>query len=458
LEDEGKTRFFLNPKKLEIFWRNFMTEEKKKELGLSTLGLHVGQEEPDPATGSRAVPIYLTSSYVFKDTEHAANLFGLKEFGNIYTRIMNPTNDVFEKRIAAIEGGHTALSVSSGLSAIFIAILNATRLGDNIVSGDNLYGGTYELLNYTFLDLGRTVKFVDSTKPEEFKKAIDKKTKAIYVESLGNPKLDVPDFEVLAEIAHEAGIPLIVDNTAAVGLLRPIEHGADVVVLSATKYVGGHGTSIGGVIVDSGNFNWGNGKFPQFTEPDPSYHGLKYWETFGDFPELGNIAFTIRARVLLLRDLGPTLSPFNAFQFLQGLETLELRVKKHAENALAVAKHLQKHPKVAWVNYPGLEDNVNHKIASKYLKQGYGGLVGFGVKGGLEAGIKFIENVELFSHLANIGDAKSLVIHPASTTHQQLTKEEQECTGVTEDFVRLSIGLENVEDIIEDIDQALSKI
>ncbi len=435
-----------------------MTEEKKKERGLSTLGLHVGQEEPDPATGSRAVPIYLTSSYVFKDTEHAANLFGLKEFGNIYTRIMNPTNDVFEKRIAAIEGGHTALSVSSGLSAIFIALLNATRLGDNIVSGDNLYGGTYELLNYTFPDLGRTVKFVDSTKPEEFKKAIDEKTKAIYVESLGNPKLDVPDFEVLAEIAHEAGIPLIVDNTAAVGLLRPIEHGADVVVLSATKYVGGHGTSIGGVIVDSGKFNWGNGKFPQFTEPDPSYHGLKYWETFGDFPELGNIAFTIRARVLLLRDLGPTLSPFNAFQFLQGLETLELRVKKHAENALAVAKHLKEHPKVAWVNYPGLEDNVNHKIASKYLKEGYGGLVGFGVKGGLEAGIKFIESVELFSHLANIGDAKSLVIHPASTTHQQLTKEEQECTGVTEDFVRLSIGLENVEDIIADIDQALSKI
>jgi O-acetylhomoserine (thiol)-lyase len=435
-----------------------MTEEKKKERGLSTLGLHVGQEEPDPATGSRAVPIYLTSSYVFRDTEHAANLFGLKEFGNIYTRIMNPTNDVFEKRIAAIEGGHTALSVSSGLSAIFIALLNATRLGDNIVSGDNLYGGTYELLNYTFPDLGRTVKFVDSTKPEEFKKAIDEKTKAIYVESLGNPKLDVPDFEVLAEIAHEAGIPLIVDNTAAVGLLRPIEHGADAVVLSATKYVGGHGTSIGGVIVDSGNFNWGNGKFPQFTEPDPSYHGLKYWETFGDFPELGNIAFTIRARVLLLRDLGPTLSPFNAFQFLQGLETLELRVKKHAENALAVAKHLKEHPKVAWVNYPGLEDNVNHKIASKYLKKGYGGLVGFGVKGGLEAGIKFIESVELFSHLANIGDAKSLVIHPASTTHQQLTKEEQECTGVTEDFVRLSIGLENVEDIIADIDQALSKI
>ena len=435
-----------------------MTEEKKKELGLSTLGLHVGQEEPDPATGSRAVPIYFTSSYVFKDTEQAANLFGLKEFGNIYTRIMNPTNDVFEKRIAALEKGHTALSTASGLSAIFLAVLNVTKLGDNIVSGDNLYGGTYEQFNYTLADLGRTVKFVDSTKPEEFKKAIDEKTKAIYVESLGNPKLDVPDFEALAEIAHEAGIPLIVDNTAAVGLLRPIEHGADVVVLSATKYVGGHGASIGGAIIDSGKFNWGNGKFPQFTEPDPSYHGLKYWETFGDFPGLGNIAFTIRARTLLLRDLGPTLSPFNAFHFIQGLETLELRVKKHAENALTVAKHLKEHPKVAWVNYPGLEDNVNHKIASKYLKQGYGGLVGFGVKGGLEAGIKFIENVELFSHLANIGDAKSLVIHPASTTHQQLTKEEQEATGVTEDFVRLSIGLEYVEDIIDDIDQALSKI
>jgi O-acetylhomoserine (thiol)-lyase len=435
-----------------------MTEEKKRERGLSTLGLHVGQEEPDPTTGSRAVPIYLTSSYVFKDTEQAANLFGLKEFGNIYTRIMNPTNDVFEKRMAAVEGGHTALSVSSGLSAIFLAVLNVTQLGDNIVSGDNLYGGTYQLFNYTLPNLGRTVKFVDSTKPEEFKKAIDKKTKAIYVESLGNPKLDVPDFEILAEIAHEAGIPLIVDNTSVVGLVRPIEHGADITVLSATKYVGGHGTSIGGVIVDSGKFDWGNGKFPQFTEPDPSYHGLKYWEKFGDFPELGNIAFTIRARVLLLRDLGPTLSPFNAFQFLQGLETLELRVKKHAENALAAAKHLKEHPKVAWVNYPGLEDNLNHEIASKYLKNGYGGLVGFGVKGGLEAGIKFIESVELFSHLANIGDAKSLVIHPASTTHQQLTKEEQECTGVTEDFVRLSIGIEDIEDIIDDIDQALSKI
>jgi len=426
--------------------------------GLSTIGLHVGQEEPDSATGSRAVPIYLTSSYVFKDTEHAANLFGLKEFGNIYTRIMNPTTDIFEKRVAAVEGGASALAVSSGMSAIFLAILNVTELGDNIVSGDNLYGGTYELFNYTLPRLGRTVKFVNSENPEEFKNAIDDKTKAVYVESLGNPKLDVPDFEVLADIAHKANIPLIVDNTTTVGLVRPIEHGADISVLSATKYIGGHGTSIGGVIVDSGKFNWGNGKFPEFTEPDPSYHGLKYWETFGDFPGMGNIAFTIRARVVLLRDLGPALSPFNAFQFLQGLETLEIRVYRHAENALKVAKYLKNHPKVAWVNYPGLEDDPKHEIASKYLKGGYGGLIGFGIKGGLEAGHQFIESVKLFSHLANIGDSKSLVIHPASTTHQQLTREEQETTGVTEDFIRLSIGIEDVEDIIADIDQALSKI
>ena len=442
---------------------NIMPEQDKndKELkgpGLSTIGLHVGQEEPDPTTGSRAVPIYLTSSYVFNDTEHAANLFGLKEFGNIYTRIMNPTTDVFEKRVAAVEGGATALAVSSGMSAIFLAILNVTELGDNIVSSDNLYGGTYELFNYTLPRLGRTVKFVDSEKPEEFKAAIDEKTKAVYVESLGNPKLDVPDFEKLADIAHEAKIPLIVDNTATVGLLKPIEHGADISVLSATKYIGGHGTSIGGVIVDSGKYNWGNGKFPEFTEPDPSYHGLKYWETFGDFPGAGNIAFTIRARVVLLRDLGPALSPFNSFQFLQGLETLELRVKKHAENALIVAEYLKKHPKVSWVNYPGLEDDPRHEIASKYLKGGYGGLIGFGIKGGIKEGQKFIENVNLFSHLANIGDSKSLVIHPSSTTHQQLTREEQESTGVTEDFIRLSIGIEDVEDIIADIEQALSKI
>ncbi len=440
-----------------------MSEQEKNNEewqgpGLSTIGLHVGQEEPDSATGSRAVPIYLTSSYVFNDTEHAANLFGLREFGNIYTRIMNPTTDVFEKRVAAVEGGATALGVASGMSAIFLAVLNVSELGENIVSGDNLYGGAYELFNYTLPRLGRTVKFVNSEKPEEFEAAIDEKTRAIYVESLGNPKLDVPDFEKLAKIAHDNDIPLIVDNTATVGLLRPIDYGADITVISATKYIGGHGTSIGGVIVDSGKFNWGNGKFPQFTDPDPSYHGLKYWETFGDFPGAGNIAFTIRARVVLLRDLGPALSPFNAFQFLQGLETLELRVLKHAENALKVAEHLKNHPKVSWINYPGLEDDPRHEVASKYLKGGYGGLIGFGIEGGLEAGKKFIENVELFSHLANIGDSKSLVIHPASTTHQQLTREEQETTGVTEDFVRLSIGLEDVEDIIADIDQALSKI
>ena len=443
---------------------NIMSEEKSngneewKGPGLSTIGLHVGQEEPDSATGSRAVPIYLTTSYVFNDTEHAANLFGLKEFGNIYTRIMNPTTDIFEKRVAAVEGGATALGVSSGMSAIFLAILNVSELGDNIVSGDNLYGGTYELFNYTLPRLGRTVTFVDSEKPEAFKAAINEKTKALYVESLGNPKLDVPDFEVLAEIAHEAGIPLIVDNTATVGLVKPIEYGADITVLSATKYIGGHGTSIGGVIVDSGKFDWGNGKFPQFTEPNPSYHGLKYWETFGDFPEAGNIAFTIRARVVLLRDLGPALSPFNAFQFLQGLETLEIRVLRHAENALKVAEYLKDHPKVKWISYPGLEDDPKHEIASKYLKGGYGGLIGFGIEGGLEAGKKFIESVKLFSHLANIGDSKSLVIHPSSTTHQQLTLAEQETTGVTEDFVRLSIGIEDVEDIIADIEQALSKI
>ncbi|UTB32692.1 MAG: O-acetylhomoserine aminocarboxypropyltransferase/cysteine synthase [Methanobacterium sp. ERen5] len=440
-----------------------MSEKEKNNKdgqgpGLSTIGLHVGQEEPDSATGSRAVPIYLTSSYVFNDTEHAANLFGLKEFGNIYTRIMNPTTDIFEKRVAAVEGGATGLGVASGMSAIFLAVLNVSELGENIVSGDNLYGGTYELFNYTLPRLGRTVKFVNSEKPEEFEAAIDEKTRALYVESLGNPKLDVPDFEKLAKIAHDHNIPLIVDNTSTVGLLRPIDYGADITVISATKYIGGHGTSIGGVIVDSGNFDWGNGKFPQFTEPDPSYHGLKYWETFGDFPGAGNIAFTIRARVVLLRDLGPALSPFNAFQFLQGLETLELRVLKHAENALKVAEHLKNHPKVSWVNYPGLKEDPRHEMASKYLKGGYGGLIGFGIEGGLEAGKKFIENVELFSHLANIGDSKSLVIHPASTTHQQLTKEEQETTGVTADFVRLSIGLEDVEDIIADIDQALSKI
>ena len=422
---------------------------------LDTVAVHSGQELPDPTTGSRAVPIYQTSSYVFKSTDHAANLFALKELGNIYTRLMNPTTDVFEKRIAAIEGGTGALAVASGQAAETLALLAITQVGEEIVAANNLYGGTYQLFHYTFPKLGRTVKFVDSQKPEEFNKAITPKTRAIYAETIGNPKLDVPDFEALAKIGHDAGIPLIVDNTVGVGLVRPIEHGADIVVASATKYIGGHGTSLGGVIVDSGNFKWNNGKFPEFTEPDPSYHGVKYWDAFGNFPGLGNVAFIFKVRVQLLRDIGPALSPFNSWLFLQGLETLPLRQRRHSENALKVAQFLKKHPLVSWVNYPGLTDNPNHKIASKYLKTGYGGLVGFGIKGGLESGKKFIESVKLLSHLANIGDAKSLVIHPASTTHQQLTVQEQAATGVTPDFIRLAIGIEDSEDIIEDLDQAL---
>lgn len=419
--------------------------------------MHVGQEGADPATGARAVPIYQTTSYVFKSTKHAANLFSLKEFGNIYTRIMNPTTDIFERRIAAIEGGTGALAVASGQAAETLSLLAITQVGDEIVSANNLYGGTYELFHYTFPKLGRKVRFVDSTKPNEFKKAINEKTRAIYAETIGNPKLDVPDFEVLAQIAHQAGIPLVVDNTVGIGLARPIEYGADIVADSATKYIGGHGTSIGGVIVDSGKFDWSKGKFPEFVEPDPSYHGVKYWEAFGNLPGLGNIAFITKVRVQLLRDLGPALSPFNSFLFMQGLETLPLRQRRHSENALEVAKYLKDHPLVEWVNYPGLENHASHELATKYFRGYYGGLIGFGIKGGLEAGRKFIESVGLLSHLANIGDAKSLVIHPASTTHQQLTKEEQEETGVTEDYIRLSIGLEDVEDIKDDIDQALRK-
>ncbi|OGP92063.1 MAG: O-acetylhomoserine aminocarboxypropyltransferase [Deltaproteobacteria bacterium RBG_16_54_18] len=428
-----------------------------KKRGFETVALHAGQETPDPATGARAVPIYQTTSYVFKSTDHAANLFALREFGNIYSRIMNPTNDVFERRVAAIEGGTGALGVSSGQAAQTLALLAITQVGDEIVSANNLYGGTYQQFHYTFPKLGRNVTFVESTKPEEFKKAITKKTRAVYAETIGNPKLDVPDFEAIAKIAHDAGIPFVVDNTVGVGLVRPIDFGADITVLSATKYIGGHGTSIGGVIVDSGKFNWGNGKFPEFTEPDPSYHGLKYWDVFGNFPDLGNVAFIIKVRVQWQRDLGAALSPFNSFLFLQGLETLPLRVKKHSENALQIARFLKKHSLVKWVNYPGLDEHPSHKLAAKYLKGNFGGLVGFGIKGGLEAGKRFIESVKLLSHLANIGDAKSLVIHPASTTHQQLTREEQQETGVTEDFIRLSIGLEDVEDIKEDIDQALQK-
>ena len=428
-----------------------------KKYGLGTLAVHAGQEIPDPATGSRVVPIYQTASYVFKSTDHAANLFALKELGNIYTRLMNPTNDVFEKRIAAIEGGVAALAVASGQAAISLALLSITQLGDEIVSANNLYGGTYELFHYTFPKLGRKVIFVDSTKPEEFKKAITSKTRAIYAETIGNPKLDVPDFEKIALISHDAGLPFVVDNTVGIGIVRPIEYGADIIVDSATKFIDGHGNSIGGVIVDSGRFDWSNGKFPEFTEPDPSYHGLKYWDSFGNFPGLGNVAFVFKVRVQLLRDLGPALSPFNAFLFLQGVETLVIRQEKHSANALKVARFLKNHPAVAWVNYPGLEDHPSHALAEKYLKGKYNAILGFGIKGGLTAAKKFIESVELLSHLANIGDSKSLVIHPASTTHQQLTPEEQAATGVTPDFVRVSVGIEDVEDIIADLDQALAK-
>ncbi|MEX1257278.1 MAG: O-acetylhomoserine aminocarboxypropyltransferase/cysteine synthase [Gemmatimonadota bacterium] len=425
-------------------------------LNLSTLCLHAGQV-PDAGTGARAVPIYQTTSYVFKSTDHAANLFALKEFGNIYTRIMNPTTDVLEQRIAQIEGGSGALAVASGQAAEVLAILAITQVGDEIVSANNLYGGTYQLFHYTMPKLGRTVKFVDSKNPEAFRKAITPKTRAIYAETVGNPKLDVPDFEALAKVAHEAGVPLVVDNTVGVGLVRPFDYGADIIASSATKYIGGHGTSIGGVIVDGGKFAWNNGKFPEFTEPDPSYHGLVFWDVFGDFPGLGNVAFIIKTRVQLLRDLGPAMSPFNAFLFLQGLETLPLRQTRHSENALEVARFLKGHQLVEWVTYPGLTDDPNHAVASRYMKRGFGGLVGFGIKGGLEAGKRFINSVQLFSHLANIGDAKSLVIHPASTTHQQLTPEEQAETGTTPDYVRLSIGLEDVGDIKADIEQALQK-
>ncbi|MCC7264007.1 MAG: O-acetylhomoserine aminocarboxypropyltransferase/cysteine synthase [Candidatus Latescibacteria bacterium] len=423
---------------------------------LETLSLHAGQQ-PDPTTGARAVPIYQTTSYVFKSSEHAANLFALKEFGNIYTRLMNPTTDVFEKRIAAIEGGTGALGVASGQSAITYALLAITQLGDEIVSANNLYGGTYQLFHHTLPKLGRTVHFVDSRKPDQIRAAITPKTRALYAETIGNPKLDVPDFEVLAKIAHDAGIPLVVDNTVGIGLVRPIDFGADILTTSATKYIGGHGTSIGGVIVDSGRFAWNQGKFPEFTTPDPSYHGLVYWDALGNVPGMGNVAFILKVRVTLLRDIGAALSPFNAHQFLLGLETLPLRQARHSENALEIAGWLKKHPLVSWVTYPGLADDANHAVAAKYLKHGFGGLVGFGIKGGLEAGRRFIDSVQLLSHLANIGDSKSLVIHPASTTHQQLTAAEQAETGVSADYIRLSVGLEHPDDIKADLDQALKK-
>jgi O-acetylhomoserine (thiol)-lyase len=424
-----------------------------KKLKLETLVLHGGQE-PDPTTGSRAVPIYQTTSYQFKNTEYAANLFGLKEFGNIYTRLMNPTTDVFEKRVALLDGGVGALGVASGQSAITLALLNIAQAGDEIVSADNLYGGTYNLLHYTFLRLGIKVNFIPSNDLAALGKAITPKTKAVYAESIGNPKLNVADLEGISKIAHKNGIPFILDNTVSPYLLRPIDYGVDIVVYSATKFIGGHGTSLGGIIVDSGKFDWTNGKFPLIAEPDPSYHGINFVEAL---KPLGNIAYIIKARVCLLRDLGPAVSPFNSFLFLQGLETLALRMPKHSENALAVAKFLQKHPKVSWVNYPGLDNSPEKERVKKYLPRGAGAILGFGIKGGLEAGKKFIDSLELISHLANVGDAKSLAIHPATTTHQQLSTEEQLATGVTPDFIRLSIGIEHIDDIVSDIDNALKK-
>jgi O-acetylhomoserine (thiol)-lyase len=419
-------------------------------LKTESLVLHGGQEA-DPTTGARAVPIYQTTSYQFKDTDHAANLFGLKESGNIYTRLMNPTTDVLEKRMALIDGGIGALAVASGQSAITLALLNITQAGDEIVSMDNLYGGTYNLFHYTFKRMGIGVKFVKSNDLDALKKAITPKTKAVYAESIGNPKLDVADLKGISAIAHENRIPFVLDNTVSPYLLRPFDHGVDITVYSATKFIGGHGTSIGGIIVDSGKFDWVSGKFPLITEPDPSYHGLNF------FDALGSQAYIVKARVILLRDLGPALSPFNSFLFLQGLETLHLRMPRHSENALAVAQYLEKHPKVAWVNYPGLTSSPEYEKVKRYLTKGAGAIIGFGIKGGAEAGKKFINSLTLVSHLANIGDAKTLAIHPATTTHQQLSEEEQLATGVTPDFIRLSIGIEHVDDIIADIEQALGK-
>lgn len=416
-----------------------------------TLALHAGYE-PDPTTGSRAVPIYQTTSYRFRDADHAASLFGLKEFGNIYTRIMNPTTDVFEKRIAALEGGVGALAVASGQAAETLALVTLLKAGDEFVSASSLYGGTYNLFKVTLPRLGIHARFADVNRPEEIRAAIGPKTKAVYIESLGNPRLDVPDFEAIAAIAREAGIPLIVDNTAlSPALFNPLKHGASIVVHSATKYIGGHGTSIGGVIVDGGTFPWNNGRFPEFTEPNPSYHGLRLHEAFGP------AAFILKARLEGLRDLGASLSPFNAHAFILGLETLKLRVERHSENALAVAKWLRQHPKVAWVRYPGLEEDPSYANARKYLRGGFGGLLTFGVKGGLEAGRRLINSVKLWSLLANIGDTRSLIIHPATTTHEQLSPNERLSTGVTDDLVRLSVGLEHLEDILADLDAALAK-
>lgn len=425
--------------------------------GFYTHSLHAGQQ-PDPATNSRAVPIYQTTSYVFNSVEHAANLFGLKEPGNIYSRIMNPTVDVLEQRLAQLEGGSAALALASGQAAISIAVFNLARVGQNIVSSSHLYGGTYNLFKYTLPRMGIEVRFVDPTDPENIARAIDEKTRAVYIESIGNPRNQVAQLVRISEVAHARDIPLIVDSTVTTPfLLRPFEHGADLVIHSLTKFLGGHGNSIGGVIVEKGSFPWNNGKFPEFTEPDPSYHGTNYWESFAkDAADERGVAFAIKARVQLLRDLGPCLSPFNAFLILQGIESLPLRMARHCENALAVARWLESHSAVTWVNYPGLESHPDYKYALELMPSGQGAIVGFGIRGGVDAGIRLINAVKLISHLANIGDAKSLIIHPSSTTHQQLSQEEQLSTGVTEDYIRLSVGLENVEDIIADLEQALA--
>jgi O-acetylhomoserine (thiol)-lyase len=435
------------------------SDPSPRPLRYETLQVHAGQE-PAPGSNARAVPIYQTTSYTFDDSAHGARLFALQEFGNIYTRIMNPTTDVFEKRIAALEGGAAALATASGQAAQFLALATIAQAGDNIVSTSYLYGGTYNQLKVTLPRLGIDTHFVDGDDPDDFRRAIDSGTKALYVETIGNPRFNIPDFEAIAGVAHEHGIPLIVDNTfgAAGYLSRPIDFGADIVVASATKWIGGHGTSIGGVIVDSGRFDWGNGNFPVFTEPAPGYHGLNFYEAFGPKSPFGNIAFIIRARVEALRDFGPCLSPFNAFLFLQGLETLSLRVQRHSDNALALAQWLAEHPAVDWVSYPGLANHPYHATAKRYLRNGFGGVLTFGIRGGLEAGRAFIDNVQLASHLANVGDAKTLVIHPATTTHQQLSGEEQLSSGVTEDLVRVSVGIEHIDDIKEDFELAFSRV
>ncbi|MDR1504643.1 MAG: O-acetylhomoserine aminocarboxypropyltransferase/cysteine synthase [Prevotella sp.] len=424
-----------------------------------TLQVHAGQEK-EPVTRSRAVPIYQTSSYTFDDAQYGADLFGLRKFGNIYTRLMNPTTDVFEKRIAALEGGASALATSSGQSAQFIALNNILSAGDNFVTTSHLYGGTYNQFKSQFKRLGVEARFTPDDEPASFEKLVDSNTKAIYLETIGNPDLNIPDFEAIAAVANKHDIPLIVDNTFGAGgyLFRPLEHGATIVVESATKWIGGHGTSLGGVIVDSGKFNWGNGKFPEFTAPSESYHGLVFWDVFGANGPFGNIAFTIRARVEGLRDWGNTISPFNSFLLLQGLETLSLRVERHVENTLAIAKWLEQHPKVEYVNYPGLESSPYHSLAKKYFKNGFGGVLSFKVKGSGENADKVINSLELISHLANVGDAKSLIIHPAATTHEQLSDEEKVATGAIPGLLRISVGIENINDIKADLEQALAKI